>query len=335
MAMVAAEAKVATSTVSRFLAGNLRLGTETEARIRSAVEQLGYTKSSTVSTTGLDDARATLVAIVVSDLVNGYYAAFAEHTARSIEAAGYSPVTISVSSTAPDPLAGIAALIQAGLAGVISIGATHSSDLRAYLDRNNVPLVTVEERHETGGPSSLDVDLDNYSGARQAITYLTRLGHRNIAFISGPRDLAPVAARRHGYEDGLRAEGIDFEEQFDLEGERSEDFGFAALTKLLAYDRVATTAVFVAADEIAVGLVNAAMHMKVRIPDELSVVGFDDIRAASHVSPRLTTIHTPLVKLADVAAAGLLNAIAHGRRNEALIVPVSLVVRESTAPHMV
>ena len=330
MGTVAAEAQVATSTVSRYLAGNLKVAADTESRIRAAMDRLGYDLP--VVRSSSERRRPRLLAVVVSDLGNAYYASFAEHTARSIETAGYTPVMLSVSQSAAEPLAGIEALIQAGLAGAISIGGSRPDELRARLQRDDVPLVTVEEPHGREHATSFDIDLDNYSGARQAVTYLTRLGHRDIAFISGPRDLAPVVARRRGYEDGLRAEGIDVDAQFDLEGECSEDFGFAALTQLLAFDRARPTAVFVAADEIAVGVLNAASQLQLKVPEDLSVVGFDDIPAASHVTPRLTTIHTPLTKLAEVAAAALLDVLA-GETDQATsaVVPVSLVVRDSTA----
>ena len=331
MGAVAAEANVATSTVSRYLAGDLKVASETEQRIRMAIDRLGY--DTVAGTKRQAEKRARLVAIVVSDLGNDYYANFAEHTARSIEAAGFSPVTLSISQGAVEPLAGIDALIQAGLAGVISIAGPRPKRLRSRLEQAKVPLVTVEEPHAQAGAASFDIDLDNYSGARQAVTYLTRLGHRNIAFISGPRDLAPVAERRRGYEDGLRAEGITVGTQFDLEGECSEAFGFTALTELLSFPGEKPTAAFVAADEIAVGVLNAASQLHLAVPAELSIVGFDDIPAASHVTPRLTTVHTPLIKLADVASSALLRVLA-GDSTEvgsSHIVPVSLVVRESTS----
>lgn len=331
MGAVAAEANVATSTVSRFLAGNLRVAPETESRIREAIDRLGYRHMVARDPLGVGERHEPrLVIIVVSDLGNAYYAAFAEHSARGLEAAGYSPVTLSIVANAIDPLAGVRALLGAGVIGAISIGGAQTAELRDLLELRGVPLITVEE--EPQARASAGVDLDNYSGARQVITYLTRLGHSEIAFISGPRDLAPVAARRRGYEDGLRAAGIEIAHQFDLEGECSEDFGFAALTQLLSFEGERPTAVFVAADEIAVGVLNAASQIQLSVPGELSVVGFDDIPAASHVTPRLTTVHTPLAKLAEAATSSLLSALAAGRAEGGpVVVPVTLVVRESTA----
>lgn len=328
MGAVAAKANVATSTVSRFLSGNLRLAVETETRIQEAIDSLGYVRS--VAKEPVESSEARLVMIVVSDLGNAYYASFAEHSARGLEAGGYSPVTLSIVPNSVDPLAGVRALLDAGVAGAISIGGAQTRELRDLLANSGVPLVTVEEE-----PPALPwtgVDLDNYSGARQVITYLTRLGHREIAFISGPRDLAPVFARRRGYEDGLLAAGLDFRHQFDLEGECSEDFGFAALTELLAFTGTRPTAVFVAADEIAVGVLNAASQIRLPVPDELSIVGFDDIPAASHVTPRLTTVHTPLAKLAEAATNSLLSGLGGDQSSSGpVVVPVTLVVRESTA----
>lgn len=331
MGAVAAEANVATSTVSRFLRGNLRVAPETETRIREAIDRLGYRRATDAERENAERADPRLVIIVVADLGNAYYASFAEHSARGLEAGGYSPVTLSIVPNAVDPLAGVRALLGAGVAGAISIGGAHPAELRELLHQQGVPLVTVEENPQTD--RDLSVGLDNYSGARQVVTYLTRLGHREIAFISGPRDLAPVADRRRGYEDGLKAAGIDVAHQFDLEGECSEDFGFAALTELLSFVGERPTAVFVAADEIAVGVLNAASQIRLPVPEELSIVGFDDIPAASHVTPRLTTVHTPLAKLAEAAAASLLTVLsASDSAGGPVIVPVTLLVRESTAP---
>lgn len=329
MGAVASEANVATSTVSRFLAGNLRVAPETESRIREAIDRLGYQHEEPRGNTA-ERSEPRLVMIVVSDLGNAYYASFAEHSARGLEAGGYSPVTLSIVPNSVDPLAGVRALLDAGVAGAISIGGAQTAELRALLIERGVPLVTVEE--DPQAVRAACVDLDNYSGARQVITYLTRLGHREIAFISGPRDLAPVAARRRGYEDGLRAAGIEVDHQFDLEGECSEDFGFAALTELLSFPGERPTAVFVAADEIAVGVLNAASQIALPVPGELSIVGFDDIPAASHVTPRLTTVHTPLAKLAETATNALLSVLSSGQAEGGpVVVPVTLVVRESTA----
>ncbi len=328
MAAVAAEAGVAKSTVSRFISGNLNVGIETENRIRAAIEHVGY-KLKVVNNNEIGHHR--LVAVVVADLGNAYYSAFAEQSLRLIETAGYSPVLLSLNTSSTSSLHGIEALITTGLHGAISIGSESPDHFRALLRRHKIPLVTVEEEPRAS-ESKDDIELDNYSGARQAVTYLTRLGHRDIAFISGPRELAPVAARRAGYVDGLRAEGIDPRGQFDLHGECSEAFGFTALTELLSFSGQRPTAAFVAADEIAIGVLNAASHMNLDVPADLSIVGFDDIPAASHVTPRLTTVNAPLARLAESAAARLLRTIAgDNSAPHKLVVPVSLVVRESSA----
>jgi len=176
------------------------------------------------------------------------------------------------------------------------------------------------------------VVMDDYAGGYQATSYLVALGHRRIAFISGPAELASVQERRRGYEDALRKGGLDPDQQLSLAGQFTEQFGMSALTRLLAAPQMPTGA-FVASDYIALGMLSAAETHGVRVPGDLSVVGFDDIRFSQYVRPRLTTIRSPVERLAQVGVELLFERLAArdtAARTEVL--PVELIVRESAAP---
>ena len=138
--------------------------------------------------------------------------------------------------------------------------------------------------------------------------------------------------RRRGYEDALRKGGLDPDQQLSLAGHFTEQFGMSALTRLLAALQTPTAA-FVASDYIALGMLSAAETHGVRVPGDLSVVGFDDIRFSQYVRPRLTTIRSPLERLAQVGVELLFERLAArdtAARTEVL--PVELIVRESAAP---
>ena len=329
---VANEAGVAASTVSRFVKGQLQLAADTERRVLQAMDDVGYQMPPMARGNHARTASGT-IAILVPE-IDSYYSRFARLAVAAAEQVGLTPLVASVGLTSLQAGAYLRTLIAGGLAGVISIGTLHNEEARGLLKASSIPLVAIDEAETKARQPVQRVTIDNYSGARQVVTYLTRLGHRDIAFISGPREHAAVVDRRRGYEDGMRAAGLDFSEQFDLAGVCSEDFGFAALTYLLAFPGPRPTAVYVAADEIAVGVLNAADHLCLAVPEDVSIVGHDDIPIARRITPDLTTVHTPLDLVADAAVSAVFELIATGARTalSPSVVPVTLTLRGSSGP---
>ena len=330
---VAQEAGVATSTVSRFVKGQLQLAEATEQRVLEAMAALGYERSTAARTEIQPRVGAATIAILVPEF-DSYYSRFAKLAVAAAEQVGLLPLVISVGLTSLQASAYLRTPALSDLAGVISIGTLHNGDVRRFLAKRGIPLVAIDENASPANAPTHRITVDNYSGSRQVVTFLTRLGHSEIAFVSGPREHAAVKNRRRGYEDGLAAAGLDNRKQFDLEGVCSEDFGFAALTSLLSFDGPRPTAVYAAADEIAVGLLSAAADLRLRVPEDLTVVGFDDIAVARRSIPTLTTVRTPIDMLADAAVSTLFELIAGERADSApeTLIPVSLVVRESSGP---
>jgi DNA-binding LacI/PurR family transcriptional regulator len=176
------------------------------------------------------------------------------------------------------------------------------------------------------------VIMDDYAGAFQAVSHLLLLGHRNIAFVAGPSELGSVKERHRGYQDALAKAGIDADAQLILYGSFSERFGMSAMPHLLAPDAT-PTAVFAASDLIALGLLAAAAAHGVTVPDDLSVVGFDDLRFAEYVRPRLTTVHSPIERLARVGVEMLFDRLRdRSLKPRTEVLPVSLITRDSTCP---
>jgi DNA-binding LacI/PurR family transcriptional regulator len=174
--------------------------------------------------------------------------------------------------------------------------------------------------------------MDDYAGGYQATSYLVALGHRRIAFVSGPSELGSVQERYRGYSDALTKAGIDPSGQVSQAGQFTEQFGMSTLPYLLAAAE-SPTAAFVASDYIALGMLSAAETHGIRVPEDLSIVGFDDIRFSQYVRPRLTTIRSPVDRLAQVGVELLFERLADPEapaRTEVL--PVELVIRESAGP---
>ncbi len=174
------------------------------------------------------------------------------------------------------------------------------------------------------------VDIDNVGGARMAVEHLIRLGHQRIATITGPLTMAHGQDRLAGYRQALEAHRLAPDESLIIEGDYTELGGVMAMQRLMA---ASPTAIFVASDAMAIGALKALREAGLRCPDNVVLVGFDDVPLASAVEPALTTVRQPIERLGSMAVELLLNLISNPPEVQApaqrIILPVKLVVRDS------
>jgi LacI family transcriptional regulator len=171
------------------------------------------------------------------------------------------------------------------------------------------------------------VDVDNRAGARLAVNHLIGLGRRRIATIAGPQNLAPGIDRRLGYEDALTQAGIAFDPSLVIEGDFTDEGGYGAMRELLPQR---PDAVFAASDIMAIAAMRAIHEAGLKVPDDIAVVGFDDIDLAARASPTLTTIRQPVHQSGVVGAETLIQLIdAPQCAPRHIILPIELVVRAS------
>jgi DNA-binding LacI/PurR family transcriptional regulator len=326
---VAKAAGVSASTVSRYLNGQLHVSAATEARMLDAVRDLGYVPNAQAR--NLVRQSSGVVGFVVPEISNPYFGAVTDYVVEAVERRGRLVLLCSTRSQAAKEASYIDLLASGAIDGMLYLGSFRSNERLAAAIRGGLPVVVVDEPI-AGLPDVHTVVMDDYAGGYQAASYLVALGHRRIAFISGPAELGSQQERRRGYEDALRKGGIDPDQQLSLAGQFTEQFGMSALPRLLGAGQPPTAA-FVASDYIAVGMLSAAETHGVRVPGDLSVVGFDDMRFSQYVRPRLTTIRSPVERLAQVGVELLFERLAGSAapaRTEVL--PVELIVRESAAP---
>ena len=199
-------------------------------------------------------------------------------------------------------------LASGAIDGMLYLGSFRSNERLATAIAGGLVVVVVDEPI-AGLPPVHTVVMDDYAGGYQATSYLVALGHRRIAFVSGPSELGSVQERYRGYLDALRKGGIDPAGQVNQAGQFTEQFGMSVLPHLLAAPEPPTAA-FVASDYIALGVLSAAETHGLRVPGDLSIVGFDDIRFCQYVRPRLTTIRSPVDRLAHVGVELLFERLA-------------------------
>jgi DNA-binding LacI/PurR family transcriptional regulator len=326
---IAAAADVSVSTVSRYLAGQLALKPATETRVQEAISRLGYSRAP--KSTKERRTRNGVIGLIVPQVGNTYFGRIADAVVKVAERQGLSVLICSTLSHARKQLDYVDLLVSQDVSGIIYAGQYSSNRSLANVIANGRPVVVIDEALTTAPPVD-SVLVDDYAGAYQATTYLTNLGHRRIALVTGPVGLNSVQERTRGYTDALRKAGLDIEDQLVLRGSFNEEFGVSVMSHLLAAEE-SPTAVFAASDTIALGILTAARSLGVRVPEDLSVVGFDDVPDAAVVTPALTTLRTPIDRMAGAAVELLTNRIDDpGRPVTNSITGVALIERESAAP---
>jgi LacI family transcriptional regulator len=174
------------------------------------------------------------------------------------------------------------------------------------------------------------VDVENREGAHDAVSHLISLGHRRIGLINGQLQMEAALARRDGYKQALLEHGILIDPELMVEGFYSQSAAYQATQTLLDLPQP-PTAIFAASDTMAVGALNAARDRGLRIPDEVAVVGYDDLAFASHSTPPLTTVRQPVEEMSEQAVRLLIDQIRGDSSPRSVRLTASLIIRESSA----
>lgn len=325
---IAASAGVSVSTVSRYLAGQLALKADTETRVLGAISELGYSRAPRAPKERR--VRNGVVGLIVPQVGNTYFGRIADSIVKVAERQGLSVLICSTLSHARKQLDYVDLLVSQDVSGIIYSGQYSTNRSLANVISSGRAVVVIDEALASAPPVD-SVLVDDYAGSYQATTYLTNLGHRRVALVTGPAALHSVQERTRGFRDALTKAGIVAEEQMVLRGAFNEEFGVSVVSHLLAADHP-PTAVFAASDTIALGILTAARSLGIRVPEDLSVVGFDDVPDAAVVTPSLTTVRTPVDRMAGAAVELLTNRIDDPSRPVTnSVIGVALVVRESTS----
>lgn len=322
---VALEAEVSQSTVSRALRGDPSISEATRDRVEQAAARLGYVPNRAGRT--LRERRSRTVGVVVQDIGNAFYPLLLADIHRELVTAGYAVALIVDPLHRRADMSRMRSLLDASFDGLIVTTATLDSDTSAFLHRRGLPVV-LSVRSVPG----LDVDIvesDNIAAGQEAVRHLLELGHRDIAAIMGPEVTSTTYDRLVGIHES--ASGLIPPDRV-LHGAYSHESGHALCRRLLLGDRP-PTAIIAGNDIIAIGAVDAARQLGATIPDDISIIGFDDIPMASWHSFRLTTVRQDTTAIAVQSARRIIERIedptcpiSHDRY------PVSLTMRSTTGP---
>ncbi|MEV4538962.1 LacI family DNA-binding transcriptional regulator [Asanoa sp. NPDC049518] len=323
---VARRAGVSTTTVSRFLAGQ---PVRAEESIRAAVQDLAYRPSPVARS--LRSGRTRSIAVVVPDVTNPFFAAVvkgAEAVARQDEY----HLFLSNTDENVDREAAVLADLVGRVDGAILAPTVESDEAPLRAQQAGLPIVFLDR--EIGGTDSFDTVLvDNAGGSRDAARHLLDLGHRRIAIVNGTMHSTPGRQRREAFIETLQQHGLDPVEEV---GDFREQGGYQAVLRLLALEHP-PTALFVTNNLMTVGALRALHDLGIRVPDQLSVIGFDDLDLAALLNPPLTVVDRPMEEQGALAMRLLLRRLRESGDVTArrIVLETNLLVRGSTGPNLI
>ena len=324
---IARRANVSTATVSRTLNQSGAVRPETARKVWRVAAQLNYYPNSHAR--ALVSGRSRMLGLIVSDITNPFF----PELVRAFEALAmqhqYDLILTSTDYQTSRMTVCVRRMLERKVDGVAIMTSEMDVSLIKELSRRGVPLVFMDVGQVGARMSHVSIDYAN--GIRQAVDHVVGLGHKRVAFISGPLDLHSARTRRQAFIDGMRAHKLTPDRRLIREGTHTAEGGQAAMAALLRLSK-RPTAVVCSNDWTAIGALHAIDAAGLRVPDDVSLVGFDDIPLASYTNPPLTSVRMAAADVGSTAFDALFRLIG-GERLEGDVyqVPTKLVARASTS----
>jgi len=328
LAEVARKVGVSEATVSRVLNEKPGVSESTRQAVLTALDVLGYERP-----TKLRGERARLVGLVLPELQNPIFPAFAEVVGAALAQSGYTPVLCTQTAGGVSESDYIDLLLQQQVSGVVFAGGLYtqrSASHEHYAKLREIHLPTVLVSAPVPGLGFPTVSCDDGVATQLAVRHLLQLGHTRIGFVLGPRDHVPSGRKQEAAKQELERAGLTFDDALVVRSLYSLEAGQAAAGSLLA---AGVTGIVCASDPLALGVTRAVRRSGRRVPDDISVVGYDDSALMGCVEPPLTTVRQPIEAMGRMVMDLLAGQISGETTSidEFLFEP-ELVVRASTAP---
>jgi LacI family transcriptional regulator len=321
---IAQKANVSISTVSRVLNDGATVSEAKRNAVLQAVAELDYQPN--VAAQALAGGQTKTVGVITQDISNPIYDAILRGVRQGLEGSGYYPIFADGRWQLAKEQKALQTLLARRVDGLIVLGGCSSEEALGQVG-HQAPLIIIGRNL----PSLADqcLPLDDFNGAYQATQHLVEQGHRRIAHITGILSHQDALERRAGYEQALADAGLELDRDLIIEGDFLEQSGMLAIEMLFTRGRP-FSAIFAANDQMAYGVLLALYRRGIRVPDDMSVIGFDDQRTSAYTTPPLTTIRQPAIEIGETAA----QAILHLLKDKSFSIPefpAELIIRESVA----
>lgn len=322
---VAQAAGVSVSTASRVFSGTTKVRADKHAAVMKAADALGYRPN--VIARSLASGRSMLIGVLTQDTSSPFYGEVLRGIEQGLEGSGYSAIFASGHWRVEEEASALHGLMGRPLDGLIVLGG-HTPDERLSTLAAQLPLIAVGRGVQ--GLETQCLRIDNFQGSYDCARHLLELGHRRIAYIAGPASHRDARDRLEGFQRALADWKVDEDPSLLVEGDFLEPSGLMAVEALFSRGAL-FSALMVANDQMAYGARLGLYRRGIRVPEDISLIGFDDLSSSAFTTPPLTTMRQPTYEMGVAAAQAILAALG----GIPLTPPefrVQLIVRESTAP---
>jgi LacI family transcriptional regulator len=326
---VARLAGCAPATVSRVLNNPGKVSNDKRMRVERAMQELGYVRN--YAARALRSQRSNMVGVLIPTLDYALYARMVGAANATFSEAGISTLIATYDYDLDNEFREAKLLLERGAEGLVLVGDTHRSGLNEMLDQFGVPYVCTY----VSDPNSMhpSVGFDNAAAAAKLARHLVQLGHRNICFMSGiTKDNDRTTGRLEGIRSELLRHSIDLGEAMITESPYSISEGRKACALLVSRNEPKPTAIICGNDVLALGALVECRMRGLKVPEEISIVGFDNLELSMHSNPPLTTIDVPAEEMGTAAASYILRTLNGEPVSKQNPVEVELILRESSAP---
>lgn len=321
--MVAKEAGVSPATVSRILNGTAKVSEEKRRAVQTAIARSGFQPNAMAR--GLAKGRTMSIGVLTQFIDSPFYGEALRGVEDVLAGSGFIPIFVSGHWNLKDEVERMGLLLGRRVDGVIVLtGRLSDQQLIDYAQ--TTPIVITGRRLKADNLLSLAVD--DFQGGYSATRHLLDYGHTRIAYISGPHDHPDALERLRGYQAALADAGIAFDPDLVAQADFHESGGAMAINQFLN-SRRDFTAVFAANDQMAYGARLALYRLNLRVPDDISLIGYDDLPTSLYATPPLTTIRQPVYELGKLAAQAMLGML-NGQSIDPTLPPLELIIRETT-----
>ncbi|MEW6420706.1 MAG: substrate-binding domain-containing protein [Deinococcota bacterium] len=326
LAEVAREAGVSPSTVSRILNGTAQVKATKVAQVRAAIEKLGYKPNAFARS--LAKGASSSVGVLTQDIASPFYGDALGGIERGLMGSGYSPLIISGHWRTDEEEHAIELFMSRRVEALIVLGG-HLPEEELRQLAQQLPVAVLGRPVDLASPGSISLALDNRRAAYDLVTYLLDRGHRRIGHIMGPQDHVDARDRLDGYRQALEDRGLPFQPSLVVQGDFHEPSGLIGTQQLLA-QHPDMTAIFSANDQMAYGARLALYRLGLRVPEDMSLVGFDDLPGSAYTTPPLTSVRQPMAEMGHWLARFVVAQLT-GQATEPFQPQMELRLRESVA----
>lgn len=327
---VAEEAGVSIQTVSRVINDRYDVSAETRQRVQEVVARLGYQPNAIAR--GLASQRSRTLGLVTYDFADYFFTQVVTGAEQEARAQNYIFMLGSTNCGQGDEPKYLRLLTERHVEGVLFARAGSYDDNQHLqnLQETGVPVVTTG--YYLPDASFTVIDINNIEGGHKGVDFLIQNGHRQIAMITGPNYIKSVDDRSKGYQQALERAGIPYDPDLVVEGNWLHRSGYQAMKYLLATGKE-FSALFAQNDRMAIGAISALHQAGLRVPEDISIVGYDDIPEAEFAGPPLTTVRQPMIEVGQLAARLLIQHINNpSAAPTQVLLDTELIIRSSVAP---